>query len=85
VELVGPTLAQKKITVQILDEIAAQIERFLLIQLFTTELCGRFLLLPCVTQIRVLRSHPGAFREAAACSLTASPSDNRFRPPRLLH
>ena len=38
VELVGPTLSKKKITVQILDEIAAQIQRFLLIQLLTSAL-----------------------------------------------
>ena len=36
VEIVGPTLARKKVTVQMLNEIAVQIERFLLIQLLTS-------------------------------------------------
>jgi predicted PurR-regulated permease PerM len=36
VEVVGPTLTKKKVTVQILEEIATQIERFLLIQVFTS-------------------------------------------------
>jgi predicted PurR-regulated permease PerM len=36
VELAGPTLAKKKVTIQILDEIAEQIKRFLLIQLLTS-------------------------------------------------
>jgi predicted PurR-regulated permease PerM len=40
VELVGPTLTPKKITVKILDDIAAQIQRFLLIQVFTSLLVG---------------------------------------------
>ena len=40
VELAGPTLTKKKVTVQILDEIAGQIERFLLIQLFTSAIVG---------------------------------------------
>jgi len=36
VEIIGPTLSDKKITVQALNEIAAQIERFLLVQVFTS-------------------------------------------------
>jgi predicted PurR-regulated permease PerM len=36
VEVVGTTLSEKKITVQMLDEIAVQIERFLLIQVITS-------------------------------------------------
>ena len=36
VEFVGPTLTQKKLTVQILDDIAAQIQRFLVIQILTS-------------------------------------------------
>lgn len=40
VELSGPTLSHKKITVQMLDEIAVQIERFLLVQVFTSFLVG---------------------------------------------
>ena len=40
VEVVGPTLTPKKITVKILDDIAAQIQRFLLIQVFTSLLVG---------------------------------------------
>jgi predicted PurR-regulated permease PerM len=36
VETVGPTLTRKRITVNILEDIAAQIERFLLIQLLTS-------------------------------------------------
>jgi predicted PurR-regulated permease PerM len=38
VELAGPTLTKKKVTVQILDEIADQIQRFLVIQLLTSAL-----------------------------------------------
>lgn len=40
VELSGPTLSHKKITVQLLDEIAVQIERFLLVQVFTSFVVG---------------------------------------------
>ena len=36
IEVVGPTLTKKKITVQILDDIADQIQRFLMIQLVTS-------------------------------------------------
>ena len=36
IEVVGPTLTKKKITVQILDEIADQIQRFLMIQFVTS-------------------------------------------------
>ena len=35
VEIAGPTLTSKKVTVQILDEIARQIQRFLVVQLLT--------------------------------------------------
>jgi predicted PurR-regulated permease PerM len=40
VQLTGPTLTKKKITVQILDEISEQIERFLFVQVFTSVLVG---------------------------------------------
>ena len=40
VQVTGPTLTKKKITVQILDEISEQIERFLLVQVFTSVLVG---------------------------------------------
>jgi len=36
VEVVGPTLTKKKITVQILGDIATQIQRFLMVQVFTS-------------------------------------------------
>ena len=36
VEIAGPTLTEKKITVQILDDIAGQIHRFLVVQLVTS-------------------------------------------------
>ena len=36
VQVTGPTLTKKKITVQILDEISEQIERFLVVQVFTS-------------------------------------------------
>jgi len=36
VEVVGPTFAKKKVTLQILEEIATQIERFLVVQVFTS-------------------------------------------------
>jgi predicted PurR-regulated permease PerM len=38
VKHVSPTLGQKKLTVQILDQIGVQIERFLLVQIFTSAL-----------------------------------------------
>jgi predicted PurR-regulated permease PerM len=40
VQVTGPTLTKKKITVQILDEISGQIERFLLVQAFMALLVG---------------------------------------------
>jgi predicted PurR-regulated permease PerM len=40
VEIVGPTLSQKKVTVQILEEIATQIEQFIVIQLLTSAAVG---------------------------------------------
>jgi predicted PurR-regulated permease PerM len=40
VKIVGPSLAKKKITVQILDEINLQIERFLIVRLCTSALVG---------------------------------------------
>ncbi len=40
VKLAGPTLSEKKITVQALDEIDLQIQRYLLVQVFTSTLVG---------------------------------------------
>jgi predicted PurR-regulated permease PerM len=40
VKIAGPTFAQKRVTVQVLDEITAQIHRYLLVQLFTSVLVG---------------------------------------------
>lgn len=40
VRITGPTLSKKKITVQVLDEITAQIQRYLLVQIFTSVLVG---------------------------------------------
>jgi predicted PurR-regulated permease PerM len=40
VKLAGPTFAQKRITVEVLDEITEQIHRYLLVQLFTSVLVG---------------------------------------------
>jgi predicted PurR-regulated permease PerM len=40
VEATGPTLSKKKITVQILDEIAGQVQHFLLILLLTSVIVG---------------------------------------------
>ena len=40
VEIIGPTLARKKITVEILNEIASQIERFLMVQILTSAIVG---------------------------------------------
>ena len=40
VQVTGPSLTKKKITVQILDEITEQIERFLFVQVFTSVLVG---------------------------------------------
>lgn len=40
VEIIGPTLARKKITVQIMNEAASQIERFIMVQVFTSVVVG---------------------------------------------
>jgi predicted PurR-regulated permease PerM len=40
VKIAGPTFAQKRITVQVLDEITDQIHRYLLVQLLTSALVG---------------------------------------------
>ncbi len=40
VELAGPTLSQKKITLEIIDSISSQIGRFLLVQIFTSVVVG---------------------------------------------
>ena len=42
VRITGPRLSQKKITVQVLDEINAQIQRYLQVQVFTSVLVGLF-------------------------------------------
>ena len=42
VRITGPRLSQKKITVQMLDEINAQIQRYLQVQIFTSVLVGVF-------------------------------------------
>ena len=40
VKISGPTLSKKKITLQVLDEITDQIQRYLLVQIFTSLLVG---------------------------------------------
>jgi predicted PurR-regulated permease PerM len=40
VRIAGPTFTQKRVTVEVLDEITAQIHRYLLVQLFTSALVG---------------------------------------------
>ena len=40
VELAGPTLTKKKITVEIIDDISSQIGRFLIVQIFTSIVVG---------------------------------------------
>ncbi len=40
VELAGPTLTQKKVTVEIIDSISSQIGRFILVQIFTSVVVG---------------------------------------------
>lgn len=40
VKIAGPTFAQKRITVQLLDEVTGQIHRYLLVQVFTSALVG---------------------------------------------
>lgn len=40
VKIVGPSLTQKKVTIQILQEIDRQIEHFLLVQMFTSVVVG---------------------------------------------
>ncbi len=40
VELAGPTLTKKKVTVEIIDSISSQIGRFLLVQIFTSAVVG---------------------------------------------
>jgi len=38
--ITGPTLSKKKVTLQVLDEITAQIQRYLLVQIFTSIVVG---------------------------------------------
>lgn len=40
VKIAGPTFSQKRITLQVLDEITAQIQRYLLVQVFTSVVVG---------------------------------------------
>ncbi len=40
VKITGPALSKKKITLQVLDEIAGQIQRYLLVQIFTSFVVG---------------------------------------------
>ena len=40
VEVIGPALSQKKVTVEVLNQVASQIESFLLIQIFTSVVVG---------------------------------------------
>ena len=40
VKITGPTISKKKITLQVLDEITGQIQRYLLVQIFTSILVG---------------------------------------------
>jgi predicted PurR-regulated permease PerM len=40
VKIAGPTLSRKKITLRVLDKIAEQIQRYLLVQIFTSILVG---------------------------------------------
>jgi len=40
VRITGPTLSKKKVTLQVLDEITVQIQRYLLVQIFTSILVG---------------------------------------------
>ena len=40
VKIAGPTFAEKRLTIQALDEITAQIQRYLLVQVFTSVLVG---------------------------------------------
>ncbi len=40
VEFAGPTLSKKKLTVEIIDSIASQIGRFLIVQVFTSAIVG---------------------------------------------
>ena len=40
VKIAGPTFSKKKITIQVLDEITGQIQRYLMVQIFTSALVG---------------------------------------------
>ena len=40
VKIAGPTFAKKRVTVEVMDEIGAQIQRYLVIQVFTSVLVG---------------------------------------------
>ena len=40
VKIAGPTFSKKKITIQVLDEITEQIQRYLMVQVFTSVLVG---------------------------------------------
>jgi predicted PurR-regulated permease PerM len=40
VKIAGPTFSKKKVTIQVLDEITGQIQRYLMVQVFTSVLVG---------------------------------------------
>ena len=40
IKLAGPRMSQKRITLEALDEITGQIQRYLLVQLFTSAIVG---------------------------------------------
>jgi predicted PurR-regulated permease PerM len=40
VRIAGPTFSKKKVTIQVLDDITEQIQRYLLVQVFTSALVG---------------------------------------------
>ena len=74
VKLAGPRLSQKKITVQALDEVSAQIQRYLLVQLATSVVVG------VADRPRLLRARPRTTPRSGAsspASPTSSPTSAR--------
>ena len=77
VQVTGPTLTKKKITVQILDEITGQIERFLFVQAFTSVLVA---LASWIAFRWVGLEQAGVWASWRACS-TRSPISARWSSP----
>jgi predicted PurR-regulated permease PerM len=84
VEVVGPALTPKKITVKILGDIALQIQRFLLIQVFTSLLVGvaTWLALAAVAYLQF--GAVGKMVQVAGVALAITTAEGSFLTPTLM-